>query len=173
MRSPIRNWFWSATAWGAAITEAASIAPELFGRLVYVCAFLPRTGECVLDLSVRSHQVNGGGPAPVQLAGRPAVELDAENIAASLLNGCSDEVVRWATPQFRPQPVAPLRGPVTRSAGFDTLKKRYILCLDDKAIAPEVQREMAESAGIEDIRELACGHEPFFSHPEGLLGNLL
>lgn len=27
---------------GAAITAAASLAPELFARLIYVCAFLPR-----------------------------------------------------------------------------------------------------------------------------------
>lgn len=158
---------------GAVVTEAASVAPELFSRLVYVCAFLPRTGESVQALSVRSHQINGAGPQPVPVEGGAAVQLSPENITESLLNGCNAERIAWATPQFRPQPLGPLVGQVTRSPGFDALEKRYIRCLEDRAIAPALQSEMAASAGIEDIREMHSGHEPFFSDPAALLQHLL
>ena len=39
---------------GAEITAAASQAPELFARLIYVCAFLPRPGESVADLGLKA-----------------------------------------------------------------------------------------------------------------------
>ncbi|MEI7217439.1 alpha/beta fold hydrolase [Pectobacterium carotovorum] len=41
---------------GAAITLAASLAPELFEKLIYVCAILPQNGESVAILGEQSRK---------------------------------------------------------------------------------------------------------------------
>ncbi len=150
---------------GAAITAAASQAPELFTRLIYVCAFLPRPGESVADLGKESHAISNGGPQVVMTDNATTSTLVHETIAETFLKDCSPETVAWAVPQFRPQPIKPIMTPIAWSAGFEKLPKDYILCTKDHAIDPQLQVMMADRAGVTNVHKLVSGHEPFLSLP--------
>lgn len=158
---------------GAAITAAASLAPELFTRLIYVCAFVPRPGESVASLAKEGYALGGSGPQVALVADGHASALQPETIASTFFNDCPPEAVQPLLALFRPQPLAPVTAPATWSEGFQALPKTYVHCSLDRAIAPDLQTRMADRAGITDVRTLESGHEPFISQPAQLAHVLL
>lgn len=63
---------------GAAITAAASRRPDLFARLVYLCAFVPRPGKPVATLPQEGYALGHAGPqaAPALQAGKPVSDFN-------------------------------------------------------------------------------------------------
>lgn len=157
---------------GAAITAAASMAPELFDRLIYVCAFLPFSGESVGSLSAQGPMPEGGGAQMEMIGATGLARLIPERIADTFLNGCAPEVIANAVSQFRPQVLLPIVTPVTWTPGFERLAKDYIQCRNDRVLHPALQALMAERAGIVQVLSLNSGHEPFLSDPEALVALL-
>ncbi|WP_336015747.1 alpha/beta fold hydrolase [Acinetobacter pittii] len=158
---------------GAAITAAASAAPNLFHQLVYVCAFLPRSSESVAALAKEGHALSGSGPKVELVDAGLASRLLPDSIASTFFNDCSPQIIQHFLPKFRPQPITPVVTPVTLSEGFIILPKTYIHCTRDNAVSSELQLLMASRANIDDIQTLDSGHEPFISQPENLVRILL
>ena len=158
---------------GAAITAAASAAPNLFHQLVYLCAFLPRTGESVAALAKEGHTLSGGGPIVELVDAGLASRLLPDSIASTFFNDCSPQTMEQILAQFRPQPIAPVITPVNWSEGFTTLPKTYIHCTRDNAVSSELQLLMASRANIDDIQTLDSGHEPFITQPDNVVNILL
>ena len=158
---------------GAAITAAASIAPSLFAKLIYVCAFLPRPGESVAELSKQSHAMGAPGPQAEPIDGGTALRLLPGSIENTFLHDCPADLAARAVPRFRPQPTAPLGTPVTWSDAFESLPKEYLVCTQDRAVSPALQAVMAARAGVRAVHMLDSGHEPFFSRPAELVAHLV
>ncbi len=158
---------------GAAITAAASAAPELFRSLIYVCAFLPRPGESVASLAKEGYAVGGGGPHVEVIDGGAATRLLPASIAETFFNDCQPDSVASLLARFRPQPIAPIAAPAKWSDGFRLLPKHYIHCKRDKAITSQLQLLMAKRAGVSDVQSMESGHEPFISQPLALSELLL
>jgi pimeloyl-ACP methyl ester carboxylesterase len=51
--------------------------------------------------------------------------------------------------------------------------RAYILCSEDRAISPAMQRRMLERVPCDPVVELACGHSPFLSQPDHLADTLV
>ena len=68
------------------------------------------------------------------------------------------------------QAVAPFATPVSIPAGaLDGLRRAYVRCLQDRAIAPALRRRMiAENPWVE-VAEIDTGHSPYLSAPAELL----
>jgi pimeloyl-ACP methyl ester carboxylesterase len=158
---------------GAAVTAAAATRPDLFSTLVYVCAFVPQTGESVGQLSQKSHALGAKGPQVRPVNGGVAVELIPEDIAEIFLHDCPPSVAPRVLSKFRPQPTKPLGEPFGDLDAVAAIPKTYVRCALDRAVAPDLQTMMAAGAGITDVRTLVSGHEPFFSQPDALLDVLL
>ncbi|GKX49269.1 alpha/beta fold hydrolase [Pectobacterium carotovorum] len=158
---------------GAAITLAASLAPELFEKLIYVCAILPQNGESVAILGEQSQKLGTEGPVAQPLLDKGVLALVPEKIAPTFLNDYTESDVDTLLAQFKPQPIQPLMETVTLTEGFLNLPKAYIVCTKDLAISPKLQQQMAEKANVGTIYTLDAGHEPFFSQVEKLSEFLL
>lgn len=153
---------------GAAITAAATKAPELFDKLIYLCAFLPQPGQSVAELAQESKRCGTAGPVTLFDANLGTLTLVPESIRATFFNDSNGEnELEWER-LFRPQAVSPLATPLGHSPSFAALKKAYIVCHQDRAIDPKLQMKMAKEAEIEQIGHLDAGHEPFFSCTEEL-----
>lgn len=148
---------------GAVVTHAASVSPELYSRVVYICAFLPAHGESVMQLGEKSAQMGVAGPVASVDASAMTATLNEEHVAATFFNDGKEEDYLPFIKLFRPQPLAPVVSPVAVSEAFKVLKKSYVICTLDQAISPSLQRIMAERAEVDDIRELESGHEPFIT----------
>jgi|HubBroStandDraft_4_1064222.scaffolds.fasta_scaffold168518_2 pimeloyl-ACP methyl ester carboxylesterase len=144
---------------GMVISQAAAGARSV-ARLVYLCAFMPAEGQSLVD-------IGEGELAPwiVRLGdGRTLPDLSR---ASELFFGdCDAATQTWAVEQLRPQPPAPFEEPVPVPA-WRSIPSTYIVCTQDRAFPPELQREVF-AARASEVAELECSHSPFLSQPARL-----
>ncbi|WP_157973516.1 alpha/beta fold hydrolase [Tropicimonas sp. IMCC34043] len=152
---------------GMAISAAAELAPEAIARLVYVCAFLPRSGESLLDLMRRQPLTIAAavrtGPVP------GTTRLDPELAAGVLFHDASPEQKKAAMAELGVQPNAPQTDKAVLSAErFGRVPRAYILCAQDRTITPALQRAMIADSPCDPVLELDVGHLPQLTAPEEL-----
>ncbi|MDP3341250.1 alpha/beta fold hydrolase [Frigidibacter sp.] len=152
---------------GIAISAAAELAPDHVARLVYVCAFLPRDGESLLDLMKRQ-------PPTIRPAVRPGPQpgttlLDA-GTALPLLAQDADPAAQAAlAAAIGPQPNRPQTDRIQLTPGnFGRLPRAYILCEEDRTITPALQRDMIAASPCDPVLPLPTGHFPQISAPDRL-----
>ncbi len=153
-------------SYGGAIVTDAGTHPSV-RHLVYCSAFVLDAGESVMENSLA-----GGEAGPLDAALRfdgDVVTVDPEGAIAAFYHDCSDAVARAAASRLRPQALSALRGAVRAAAWHDTAST-YVLCTNDHASAPALQRSSAARVGT--TVELAAGHSPFLSRP-GDIADLL
>ncbi|MFD4173118.1 alpha/beta hydrolase [Streptomyces anulatus] len=135
------------------------------GQLVYLAAFVPDTGESAATL--------GGASPRLQEAIDPepdgSTTLRPEAAAEVLYNDCSASLAAWAVDLLRPQAPGCGRGVPLHHSWKDT-PSTYVVCDQDRAIDPALQRRMASRCT--EVREWRTGHSPFVGRP-GLLAELL
>ncbi|MDG6905915.1 MAG: alpha/beta fold hydrolase [Nitrososphaerota archaeon] len=157
---------------GIVITQSAEYRPKKIRKLVYLTAFLPRNGECLLD------HANLDSKALVM----PNAILDKQTNSISFNRGvvkeifyqdCSHEDAERAESLLVPQAIAPFNTKVaTSQKNFGSISRVYIECLKDRAITLETQRKMYMAQPCEKVISIDSGHSPFFSSAEELAENL-
>ncbi len=147
-------------SYGGMVISLAAAGDSRIENLVYVCAYVPESGESVAD-------IRGGKRLPwVQKLDGGLTMPDPERAGALLYGGCDAATRQWALRQLRPQCNAAFEEAV-RAPGWKELRSTYVVCADDGVIAPELQREVLASRATRVI-ELDSGHSPFLSMPEEL-----
>jgi pimeloyl-ACP methyl ester carboxylesterase len=150
---------------GVVATQAAARCPERVAALIYVAAFLPQDGESLLALTQLPEGAGDQVQANMVVEGDPPVAtMPDEASREAVFASCTDEVADWAIARRGPQAVAPFTQPVDLS-GFDLggIPLTYVLCEQDRAIPPALQRRMLETAGVTDVVELDTDHAPQLS----------
>ncbi|CAM5376599.1 alpha/beta fold hydrolase [Frigidibacter albus] len=152
---------------GMAISAAAELAPEHVARLVYVCAFLPRNGESLLDLMKRQPPTI----RPAVLSGpRPGTTvLDAAAALPLLAQDASPAAQMVLAAAIGPQPNRPQTDRIALTPGnFGRLPRAYVLCEEDRTITPALQRDMIAASPCDAVLSLPAGHFPQLSQPDRL-----
>lgn len=149
---------------GIAVSQAAERVSNKIARLVYLCAFLPCDGDTVMSL-------NGLNPSahalPLEIDARGLTgRLPTETVKKAFLHDTDTRVATWAAAKFKPQALAPLNTPLQLTPNaYGTIPRDYVICSQDLAIEPALQRIMIKRAPCEHVYELNAGHCPFFSMP--------
>ncbi|UIP01478.1 alpha/beta fold hydrolase (plasmid) [Halobaculum sp. CBA1158] len=150
---------------GMVITGVAERSPEAVDALVYLSAFLPESGESLLDYAqtdeesvvTRNFQLD-------EEAGLTTVADDA--IDESFYADCSPEDVTLARSLLRPESLAAMSAPVeTTEDQFGSVRRVYVSCTADRAITPEAQERMYEALPCAEVHTLDTSHSPFLSAP--------
>jgi pimeloyl-ACP methyl ester carboxylesterase len=159
---------------GMVITQAAADCPEQVDRLVYVAAFLPADAESLIDLTQRPEGAGDAVQANLVVDGDPPVAtMPPEAAREGLMHCCDDETAAWANSLRGPQPVAPFTHPVRLTGPeFGKLRRAYVVCLQDRAIRPPLQRLMLERAGCDPVIEIDTDHCVWASRPDELVAAL-
>jgi pimeloyl-ACP methyl ester carboxylesterase len=142
---------------GAVITEAASHVPDV-ERLVYVAAFCLDEGESVSGIANAWPEQAALGAAIRHVDG--VFALDPDLAAAALYNTCPPDEIEAAVALLGPQPPASFFQPVT-TASWRGLPSTYVVCEQDRAVPPALQRHMAQRCG--EVVVWDCDHSPFLS----------
>ncbi len=163
---------------GMAVTQAAARRPDLIAGLIYAAAFVPAEGECLIDLTKRPEAGEDQVQANLVVAGDPPVAtMSAQGARRSVCQLATDEQAAWADERRGPQPVLPFTQPLTIAAdaaeAFAALPRAYVMCLQDRAIWPDLQRFMATRAGCDPVREIDTDHSVWLTAPEELVAALL
>lgn len=162
---------------GMAITQAAARCPQHVSKLVYVAAFLPSDGQSLIDLTKLPEAAGDQVQANLVVAGDPPVAtMTAEAARQAVFHCCDDEQAAWASTRRGPQPVVPFTEPVRLDGpgheAFAALPRAYVVCKQDRAIRPPLQRLMLETAGCDPVIEIDTDHCPWISRVDELVAAL-
>ncbi|MBK5934441.1 pimeloyl-ACP methyl ester carboxylesterase [Rhodovulum imhoffii] len=152
---------------GMVISAAAETAPEHLERLVYLAAFLPKSGDSLMSLKQREGPTIAAAvrPGPV----RGTTVLDPDTAAGFLFQDATPEQRASALSRLGPQPNAPQVERINLSANrFGQVPRHYILCENDQTVTPELQRAMATETPCETLHSLPTGHLPQLTAPQAL-----
>jgi pimeloyl-ACP methyl ester carboxylesterase len=157
---------------GAIITQAAELCPNKIETLVYLCAFLLRNGESLVDWHQRDTESLLHTNRIVS-EDRSYSTIREDSLKTVFYEDCSDEDVAQAKALLRPQASAPSRTPVsTTEENFGRVPRVYIETLRDKAISPFLQRRMYTSLPCQKVIAMDTSHSPFFSAAPTLVAHL-
>ncbi|MBV1960502.1 MAG: hypothetical protein KUG52_00815, partial [Immundisolibacteraceae bacterium] len=79
---------------------------------------------------------------------------------------CDPAEAASAKARLTPQAAAPINSAVQLTAdNFGKVPRDAIVCLQDRAIHPDLQREMYRDGNCAELFELDSGHSPFLSMP--------
>jgi pimeloyl-ACP methyl ester carboxylesterase len=153
---------------GAVITVAGR--HSAVRRLVYIAGFQLELGESI------SHVLPGSGIAPTRLASAlrfspdgQQVSLDRELARELLYNQAPAAEATAALARVRPVGRA-LFSARADTVAWRTVPSTYAVCTEDRTVAPQLQRAMAQRATA--CVEWASDHSPHVSHPD-LVADLL
>ncbi|MCX5402421.1 alpha/beta hydrolase [Streptomyces sp. NBC_00335] len=134
-------------------------------HLVYLAAFVPDTGESAASLGGASQQLRDA------IVAEPdgSTTLHPGLAAATLYGDCPEPLAARALALLRAQAPGCGRG-VPRLHSWKETPSTYVVCAQDRAIDPGLQRRMA--ARCTEGREWQTGHSPFVGRP-GLIVELL
>jgi len=162
---------------GISVTHAAARCPEDVAMLVYIAAFAPLDGQSLMDLvaypeaaddQVQAHMVVEGDP--------PVAVLPPDGARIAMFNCCAEEQASWAAERLGPQPLAPMQHPVkiapATAQTFARLPRAYIVCAEDRAIPPAMQRRMLRDVPCDPVIELDADHWPWLSRTDELVAAL-
>jgi pimeloyl-ACP methyl ester carboxylesterase len=162
---------------GVVITQAAADTPQHVAGLIYLAAFLPAEGQSLLNLTGLPEGATDQVQANLVVDGDPPVATMPAEATRRAIHGCADdEAAAWAIAKRGPQPVVPFGQPVRIPAGtraaFEALPRAYVMCLQDRAIPPPLQRLMLEAAGCDPVLEIDTDHAPMLSRTDEVVAAL-
>ena len=152
---------------GMPISAAAEAEPERVRALVYLCAFLPRDGESLMDLEGRNPRSTVPASVEPDAEGR-TLTVPPDRHRALFYGDVEPETMAWAQDRLTPQAAAPFQGKVALGPGFAGRPKHYVECLRDGAISIELQRDMAGAVPDVTVHSLDADHAPMLSRPAEL-----
>ena len=152
---------------GIVISQVAESIPSKIDKLVYVSAYLPRTGEDLLSLSKLDAQSKVGGAlefTPDYSAATIMKDLIAPAVCADCPDFMKDVLVKY----HKAEPAKPLGEKVTLTAGkFGKVPKYYIFTTNDQAVGYDLQKLMVKNNGsIKQTFEMSTSHLPFVAQPQ-------
>ncbi len=144
---------------GAVITEAAHYCATV-KALVYIAAFAPDAGENLIELTQRSKQAPGN--AAVYPDKYERLWIDKEKFHTAFCADVENEEARAIAAEQKPIAMRCFADKVT-TAGWKNLPCWYQISYDDKMIAPELEKFMAERMNAKKIIHINASHASMIS----------
>jgi len=157
---------------GMIVSAVAEEIPAKIQRLVYIAAYVPVSGQSLLDLA----QTDAGSLLTPALSFPTPYTLDVTHSQITnifIQDGTTAEQNLVLT-NYKVEPAIPFTQPVTlTTANYGTVSKYYIHTEQDHAITPDLQNRMVTAAGIKNTYQLNTSHSPFLSKPDSVTTMLL
>lgn len=142
---------------GITLPAAAARVAARLRRVVYLATSNPAVGETIDELV--KHPLS-------------PVTRGAE-FREMFCNDLDDETAAWLLGKLGPEPPGPMAEPVRVARLPPGVASTYVLLERDATLPPELQREQARTAGVDEIVAFDSGHSAFASRPRALAELLL
>lgn len=152
---------------GYPITAAAEIAPKALRGLIYLCAYVPVSGQSLIDMRKAGPRQTIGSAA-IKHPNGASYTIDLAEAPRLFYQDCPAEAVTYALPRLCAQPILPQETPLELTDASQNTPKAYIRCTNDQTIPPEYQAQMVADWPRNTVHEMQCSHSPFFADPQGL-----
>src|ERR1700754_2626809 len=150
-------------SWGGTVITEAGNNPKV-AALVYVAAFAPDNGETTLKLVQSLPAAPENGILPPDDKG--FVYFSKEKFHAGFAADLSKEEADFMYASQGPIAVQGFVAPITQAA-WKTKPSYGIVATEDKAINPDIERNMYKRAGSK-VTEIKSSHVVFISHPDAV-----
>ena len=151
---------------GFTISNTAEADAARVKKLIYLAAFVPKSGESMqklsaLDKNNKFTQLNFVVAPDYSYA--EVLKMDRGLIFA---NDAPADVQAKVADSLLREPLGPIAEPVTLTTEFDGVAKAFIRTGKDNAVSPTMQDMMIERSGIKQVVKLDTGHSPFITAPQ-------
>jgi pimeloyl-ACP methyl ester carboxylesterase len=157
-------------SYGGAVITGAGDQPNV-QRLVYLTAFACEEGESLANTAPDA------GVTTIDLDGLLVIDdddttvtLDPDRTAAVFYHDCATDDVASALAMVRSMQLSCLTAPVGEPA-WRSKPSTYVVCTEDRAVHPELQRVMA--ARCTESVDFPTAHSPFLNRPDLVAGLLV
>lgn len=151
---------------GMVISAVAEKVPSKISKLIYIGAFLPKSGEALTDLAF-SDPDSSLGASLVPSADQLTLDVKQENLTNLFISDGTQADKDKVLTNYRAEPAIPLTNKVVlTNEKFGSVDKVYIKTLQDVVVSPGLQNRMIADAGIKTIYEINTSHSPFLSQPK-------
>lgn len=150
-------------SWGGTVITEAGIHPKV-AALVYIAAFMPEKGESTAQLAMSLPMKTEGGILPPDEHG--VLYFDKTKFHAGFAADLSKEEADFMSASQVPIFATCFGAPVTEAA-WKTKRSYGIVATEDKALNPEIERNMYKRAGAA-VTEIKGSHVVFISQPEAV-----
>ncbi len=159
-------------SWGGyPISAAAEMRPDHLRGLIYLCAYVPRSGLSLIEMRKAGPRQTIGAAA-IKDASGTSYTIDPDEAPRLFYHDCPAETVAYALPRLCPQAIRPQDTPLTLGQNWQGTAKAYIRCTKDQTIPPEYQAAMVADWPRTSVHDMHSSHSPFFANPDGL-GDLI
>ena len=158
---------------GQVISQVAEEIPGQIKQLIYLAAYLPKTGESLLSLAQQDAGSHTGKYLTVDKDHGAAI-IAKEGVFDVFAEDAPKNVQDYLVANWKAEPLAPLAAPVTLTeANFGSVNKAYIYTVNDHAISYPFQQTMAKGANVKKTFLLNSSHTPFISIPGKLTDTII
>ena len=155
---------------GCAVSVAGEMRPELFEKIIYVCAIIPKRRYRLLTsrFGLLSFALGRKLSKSWKLLVRGYVSIDI------LVDSRDYEKMDEKKSSFRNtfvtnEPIRPMFSKIKWTDGrLGKIPKVYIETLRDRMLKPKLQRYYMKRMKFDSVRSMDSGHSPFFSKWEDL-----
>lgn len=153
---------------GVIISAVAEKLPSKIEKLVYIGAFLPTSGQSLLDLA-QMDTASQLGQSLRPSADQLTLDVIHENITEIFIQDGSEATKGLVLKNYRAEPAIPFTNKLALTAeNYGSVEKVYIKTLQDHVISPGLQNRMIHASEIKSVYELNTSHSPFLSQPDSL-----
>jgi pimeloyl-ACP methyl ester carboxylesterase len=159
---------------GMTISGVAEAMPERIATLVYVAAYLPKSGDSMQSLAATDHHngfkqdsfVVAADYSHASLLPRDRIAIFAADAPADMAQAIADAMVD--------EPLQPIATPVTLTPErFGTVRAAYVATLADMAVSTPLQLTMIGRGNVDEVIPLPTGHSPHSVAPDDLVTALI
>jgi len=161
---------------GVVISAVAENIPRKIDKLVYLSAYLPKSGQSLEDLAyIDAESLIGKN---LQFAPDYSGAFLPEAITEEVFAGdCTDEIKQLVVNKSkgRLEPLTAFRAkPLLTEGNFGSVPKYYIETLKDLGVGYKLQQQMVQDNGsVKKVYSLNCGHSAYFALSTDLANILL
>jgi len=167
---------------GMILSQLMEVIPEKIQMGIYLSAFMPQDGKSLFDYakpdeeSVVSQKISflpvGSYPGNQEIPPVACFVPDAHLVEAFYEN-CSQEDISLLKRTLVVQPLGTFAEPVNLGKSYESVRKAYISCTEDRAITSIAQHEMYtahfnENFAPHDVYRIETDHTAPFSTPKTL-----
>jgi pimeloyl-ACP methyl ester carboxylesterase len=156
---------------GTVAAQVSELRPARIAVAVYLCAFLIRDGESIVDFFGRAWQDwMTGAHARVSYSDDGTQSMiDPESALAVFYHMADPADSRAAAARLTPQPEGGRRSQLSLSADrFGRVPRIYIETLQDRSVFHELQQRMYTETPCDRVYTLDADHAPQLSAPDAL-----
>jgi pimeloyl-ACP methyl ester carboxylesterase len=153
---------------GVVISEVAEKVPTKIEKLVYVAAFVPVSGQSLLDLAgTDTTSITGANLRPS--ADNLTLDVVHEQIVNGFIQDGTTDEQNLLLSKFKVEPAIPFNNKVIlTAANYGSIPKVYIKTLLDHTVTPNLQKRMLAATVFPTIYQMNTSHSPFMVKPDSV-----